>query len=147
MNSPERPGCWPAKWNGEGRRRHWIRVPKIKYATEREAIAALHLPQLRAYRCGSCGLWHVSSKPTPPQEERTMTEATMTTPLSHTIHTHGHVVLDDHMGNDLAIVNNARVSFNDDSAALDERDAGLIGFLMRNRHGSPFEAGSSRCGS
>jgi thymidylate synthase (FAD) len=56
------------------------------------------------------------------------------------VHEHGHVVLDDHMGDDLAIVNNARVSFNEQGETMDERNAGLIGFLMRNRHGSPFEA-------
>jgi len=56
------------------------------------------------------------------------------------VHNHGHVVLDDHMGGDLAIVNNARVSFNDDADTMDDRNAGLINFLLRNRHGSPFEA-------
>jgi len=56
------------------------------------------------------------------------------------VHQYGHVALDDTMGDDLAIVNNARVSFNDGSEVMDERNEGLIGFLMRNRHGTPFEA-------
>lgn len=45
----------------------------------------------------------------------------------------------DYMGTDLSVVNAARVSFNQSSEELSERDAGLIGFLMRNRHASPFE--------
>ncbi len=36
------------------------------------------------------------------------------------------------------------MSFNQASDELTERDAGLIGFLMRNRHGSPFEHGYFR---
>ena len=45
----------------------------------------------------------------------------------------------DSMGTELSIVNAARVSFNQTSEELSEKDAGLIGFLMRNRHASPFE--------
>lgn len=56
------------------------------------------------------------------------------------VHNAGHVILDDYMGDDLAIVNNARVSFASHSDTLDESGEGLIGYLMRNRHGSPFEA-------
>lgn len=55
------------------------------------------------------------------------------------VHNHGHVALDDTMGDDLAIVNNARVSFNDSSQVMDERNEGLINFLIKNKHGSPFE--------
>ena len=40
---------------------------------------------------------------------------------------------------DLTVVNAARVSFNKESQEMSPRDAGLIGFLMRNRHGTPFE--------
>ncbi len=43
------------------------------------------------------------------------------------------------MGSDLSVVNAARVSFNQKSEVLSERDAGLINFLMKNRHTSPFE--------
>lgn len=45
----------------------------------------------------------------------------------------------DHMGSDLSIVNAARVSFDQRTDTLEERDIGLIGFLMRERHASPFE--------
>ena len=53
---------------------------------------------------------------------------------------YGSVELIDHMGDDLAIVNNARQSFNKRSDEMTERDAGLINFLMRERHGTPLEA-------
>lgn len=45
----------------------------------------------------------------------------------------------DSMGSDLSIVNAARVSFAKRSTEMGEREHGLIGFLMRNRHGTPFE--------
>lgn len=45
----------------------------------------------------------------------------------------------DHMGSDLSIVNAARVSFMQESGELGKKDIGLIGFLMRERHASPFE--------
>ena len=45
----------------------------------------------------------------------------------------------DHMGSDLSIVNAARVSFGRSSEELGTADIGLIGFLMRERHASPFE--------
>lgn len=56
----------------------------------------------------------------------------------------GFVALDGALATDLAVVNGARVSFNQASQALDERDGGLIRFLMRNGHGSPFEHGYFR---
>lgn len=56
----------------------------------------------------------------------------------------GFVALDAALASDLAVVNAARVSFNESSQELGERDAGLIGFLMRERHGSPFEHGYFR---
>lgn len=40
----------------------------------------------------------------------------------------------DHMGTELSIVNAARVSFNEQSSGMTERDEGLIRFLMKNRH-------------
>lgn len=79
------------------------------------------------------------------------------------LHTHGHVVLESVMGTDLDIVNAARVSFNHESklhhpgcietdvidgaipcecidgTLLSNKDMGLIKFLMRERHGTPFE--------
>jgi thymidylate synthase (FAD) len=52
---------------------------------------------------------------------------------------HGFVRLDDAMADDLAVVNGARVSFARRKEAMDESDQGLIRFLMRERHASPFE--------
>jgi thymidylate synthase (FAD) len=57
---------------------------------------------------------------------------------------HGFVALDGALASDLAVVNGARVSFNQASQEMGERDAGLIRFLMRERHGSPFEHGYFR---
>ena len=57
---------------------------------------------------------------------------------------HGFLALDGVCASDLAVVNGARVSFNVSSQAMSERDAGLIRFLMRDRHGSPFEHGYFR---
>ena len=56
----------------------------------------------------------------------------------------GFLALDAVLASDLAVVNGARVSFNQASDELDERDMGLIRFLMRERHGSPFEHGYFR---
>jgi thymidylate synthase (FAD) len=56
----------------------------------------------------------------------------------------GFLALDAVLATDLAVVNGARVSFNQASDELGERDAGLIRFLMRERHGSPFEHGYFR---
>jgi thymidylate synthase (FAD) len=47
------------------------------------------------------------------------------------------VDLIDHMGNDNSVVRAARVSSG--STGDDAKDAGLINYLMRDRHGSPFE--------
>ena len=57
---------------------------------------------------------------------------------------HGFVRLDEAMADDLSVVNGARVSFAAHRDEMDERDAGLIRFLMRSRHGSPFEHNSFR---
>jgi thymidylate synthase (FAD) len=57
---------------------------------------------------------------------------------------HGFVALDGALATDLAVVNGARVSFNQESQELGERDEGLIRFLMREKHGSPFEHGYFR---
>lgn len=50
------------------------------------------------------------------------------------------IELVDHMGTELNIVNAARVSFDQKSEELTEKDLGLIKFLMRERHASPFES-------
>src|SRR5436190_4481482 len=51
----------------------------------------------------------------------------------------GFVRLDDAMASDLSVVNGARVSFARRKDELDDSDEGLIRFLMRERHASPFE--------
>ena len=56
----------------------------------------------------------------------------------------GFLALDGCLATDLAVANGARVSFNRASQELGERDEGLIRFLMRDRHGSPFEHGYFR---
>jgi len=43
------------------------------------------------------------------------------------------------MADDLSVVNGARVSFARHKAEMDDSDAGLIRFLMREKHASPFE--------
>jgi thymidylate synthase (FAD) len=57
---------------------------------------------------------------------------------------HGFVRLDDAMASDLSVVNAARVSFARRKEEMDESDAGLIRFLMRERHGTPFEHNAFR---
>jgi thymidylate synthase (FAD) len=52
---------------------------------------------------------------------------------------HGFVRLDGAMADDVAVVNGARVSFARRVEELDDADRGLIRFLMRERHASPFE--------
>ena len=52
---------------------------------------------------------------------------------------HGFVRLDDAMAGDLSVVNGARVSFARQKTEMEEADAGLIRFLMRERHATPFE--------
>jgi len=50
----------------------------------------------------------------------------------------GYVRLVDSMGNDLSIVNAARVSFASESKEMSAKDAHLIDFLIRENHMSPF---------
>src|SRR5437867_10991909 len=57
---------------------------------------------------------------------------------------HGFVRLDDAMASDLSVVNGARVSFARHKAEMDESDEGLIRFLMRDKHGTPFEHNAVR---
>jgi thymidylate synthase (FAD) len=60
----------------------------------------------------------------------------------------GFVRLDGYMADDMSVVNSARVSFAQHSSELHSdlsgKDKGLIGFLMRERHGTPFEHNSFR---
>ena len=48
------------------------------------------------------------------------------------------------MATDLSVVNAARVSFARRKDEMDEADEGLVRFLMRDRHGTPFEHNSFR---
>ncbi len=54
----------------------------------------------------------------------------------------GSIELLDSMGDDLSIVNAARVSFSGESAELNERDEKLIFFLAKHKHWTPFEQNS-----
>ena len=67
-------------------------------------------------------------------------------PESRTIEVldHGFVRLDDAMASDLSVVNAARVSFARRKEEMDDSDRGLVRFLMRDRHGTPFEHNAFR---
>jgi thymidylate synthase (FAD) len=60
------------------------------------------------------------------------------------IHDGGFAILDAAMADDLSVVNAARVSFSKHSESMGDAEAGLIGFLMRERHGTPFEHNAFR---
>jgi thymidylate synthase (FAD) len=57
---------------------------------------------------------------------------------------HGFVRLDDAMASDLSVVNAARVSFARRKEEMDDSDAGLVRFLMREEHMTPFEHNAFR---
>jgi thymidylate synthase (FAD) len=57
---------------------------------------------------------------------------------------HGFVRLDEAMASDLSVVNAARVSFARRKEEMDDADRGLIRFLLRERHGTPFEHNAFR---
>jgi thymidylate synthase (FAD) len=57
---------------------------------------------------------------------------------------HGFVRLDGCMADDLSVVNGARVSFAKRRDEMTDAEAGLIRFLMRERHGTPFEHNAFR---
>jgi thymidylate synthase (FAD) len=65
-----------------------------------------------------------------------MTEPTATS--------YGFVRLDGAMADDLSVVNSARVSFDRRDETLTDAGVGLINFLMRERHGTPFEHNAFR---
>jgi thymidylate synthase (FAD) len=58
--------------------------------------------------------------------------------VKHPVLSHGFVVLVDYMGNDAAIVQAARVSYGQGTKSVRD-DRGLIRYLMRHRHTTPFE--------
>jgi thymidylate synthase (FAD) len=55
---------------------------------------------------------------------------------------HGFVRLVEHMGSDLSIVRNARVSYDAEWRAGEEegKDIKLLNYLLKNKHTSPFES-------
>ena len=75
-----------------------------------------------------------------------MSVATTVVPKDRTVDVldHGFVRLDDAMASDLSVVNAARVSFARRKEEMDDADAGLIRFLLRERHGTPFEHNAFR---
>ena len=54
------------------------------------------------------------------------------------VHEHGFVRVVDTMGDDAAIVQAARVSYGEGTKTVNE-DAGLLKYLMKHKHSSPFE--------
>ena len=56
----------------------------------------------------------------------------------------GFVRLDNYMADDLSVVNAARVSFGKLHTTMEDGDERLVHFLMRERHGTPFEHNSFR---
>ena len=74
---------------------------------------------------------NITKRPTVPALEAILGE---TTPVLD----HGFVRVIDYMGDDAAIVQAARVSYGPGTKSVQE-DAGLIRFLMRHQHTTPFE--------
>jgi thymidylate synthase (FAD) len=52
---------------------------------------------------------------------------------------HGWVDLENHSGSDLSVVNAAKVSFAKQSDGFGEDEKRVLNFLLREKHGSPFE--------
>lgn len=70
-----------------------------------------------------------------------MKTSDQTTSLHRGVLDHGHVELVKSCAEDLDVVNAARVSFNTQVDEMTDKDSGLIGWLMKSGHGSPFEHG------
>ena len=75
-----------------------------------------------------------------------MNVVSRTVPDTRTIEVldHGFVRLDESMASDLSVVNAARGSFARRKEEMDDSDRGLIRFLLRERHGTPFEHNAFR---
>jgi thymidylate synthase (FAD) len=67
-----------------------------------------------------------------------MTVYIRTTPEPVNVLDEGYVRLVDVLGDDLSVVNAARVSYDKESTDFSEKDAKLINFLLREKHTSPF---------
>ncbi len=63
---------------------------------------------------------------------------------AHRVLDRGFVRLDGVMADDLSVANSARVSFGRRTETMSDEDRGLVRFLMRHRHGTPFEHNSFR---
>jgi thymidylate synthase (FAD) len=73
-----------------------------------------------------------------PMVRPTVPEADRLIGAKRTVLSHGFVVLVDYMGNDAAIVQAARVSYGQGTKSVRD-DRGLIRYLLRHRHTTPFE--------
>jgi thymidylate synthase (FAD) len=67
-----------------------------------------------------------------------MTVYIRTTPEPVNVLDEGYVRLVDVLGDDLSVVNAARVSYDKESTDFTDKDAKLINFLLREKHTSPF---------
>lgn len=67
-----------------------------------------------------------------------MTTYIRTTPDPIDVLDEGYVRLVDVLGDDLAVVNAARVSYDKETNEFSKRDAKLLNFLLREKHTSPF---------
>lgn len=52
---------------------------------------------------------------------------------------YGHISLEQFVGGDLSVVNSARVSYNTYHEEIEEGDDKLIAYLLKHKHGTPFE--------
>jgi thymidylate synthase (FAD) len=67
-----------------------------------------------------------------------MTTYIRTTPEPVSVLDEGYLRLVDVLGDDLAVVNAARVSYDKEKDVFEEKDAKLLKFLLREKHTSPF---------
>ncbi|HKV90334.1 MAG TPA: FAD-dependent thymidylate synthase [Thermoplasmata archaeon] len=73
-----------------------------------------------------------------PMTRPSVPEADRLIGVKHPVLEHGYVVLVDYMGGDAAIVQAARVSYGAGTRTVRD-DRGLVRYLMRHRHTTPFE--------
>jgi thymidylate synthase (FAD) len=78
------------------------------------------------------------TEPTAPMRRPSVPEADTVIGVRRPVLAHGFVALVDYMGNDAAIVQAARVSYGSGTKSVRD-DRGLIRYLMRHRHTTPFE--------
>lgn len=67
-----------------------------------------------------------------------MTTKIITMPEPIEVLDKGYIRLVDILGDDLSVVNAARVSYDKEKQSFDEKDAKLLKFLLREKHTSPF---------